>query len=206
MYKNRKSRRLSLNIAAACCVLLLMAGPVLASEASDTGSERFSAFAISLGGLQVGGSSTPSGATTVDFVVDRFSTDAERSQLLEALKTGGRDKLYRTLDRMEPVGRIQTRGSLGYDLRYAREITAADGQRILILATNRPIALEETARLSRSRKYDISVVELIVDANGNGSGTAMPAVRVDFDEATGDIVLEDLSSSPLQLTKVRKIG
>ena len=204
MYKHRETRRLSLNIASACCVLLLVAGPGLASEAGDRGSERFSAFAISLGGLQVGGSSTPSGSTTVDFVVDRFSTDAERKELLEALKTGGRDKLYRTLDKMEPVGRLQVRGRIGYDLRYARETTSADGQRMLILATNRPLALQETARLSRSRKYDISVVELVVDADGNGSGTAMPAVRVDFDESTGDIVLESLNSSPLQLTKVRK--
>ena len=205
MYRMHTSRIASLTAAAACCLLLLTAGQSSAAEANATGAERFRAFAVSLGGLQVGGSSAPSGSTTVDFVVERLSTEAERSRLLEALKTGGRDKLYRALDETESVGRIQVRGRIGYDLRYAREVTAPDGQRRLILATNRPIAIKESKNLTRSRKYDISVVELVVDAEGNGSGTAMPAVRVDFDEATGDIVLENLSSSPVQLSKVRRV-
>jgi hypothetical protein len=65
--------------------------------------------------------------------------------------------------------------------------------------------VQETTNLARSRKYDISVVELVVDAEGNGSGTAIPAVQVDSDESTGDIVVENLSSSPVQLSKVRRI-
>lgn len=205
MRRHRESRSLLRVIASSCCVLLLAAAPGLASEEGQRDTERFSAFAVSLGGLQVGGGSSASGSTAVDFVVERLSTEAERRQLLSALENGGRERLYRTLDAMESVGRIQVRGRIGYDLRYAREVVGADGQRILILATNRPIAIRETTRLSRSRKYDISVIELVVDADGNGSGTAMPAVRVDFDEASGDIVLEDLRSSPVQLTQVRKI-
>ena len=63
---------------------------------------------------------------------------------------------------------------------------------------------ECTRNLTRSREYDISVVELVVDAEGKGSGTAMPAVQVELDQETGDISLINLNTSPIQLTNVRK--
>jgi hypothetical protein len=178
----------------------------LAAEAVAREAESFRAYAISLGGLQVGGTSARSGTTSVDFVVDRLSSESERGELLNALKTGGRDELYWTLDKMEPIGRIQLPGRIGYDLHYAREVTTDDGQRVLILATNRPLSIVETARQTRSRKYDISVIELVLDGQGNGSGTALPAVRVDFDAESGDISLADLNTFPIQLSKVRKIS
>ena len=200
----RKSQISSLVVAAACCMLCLAASPGRAEEAEGASAERFRANAISLGGLRVGGTSAPSGMTTVDFVVQRFSTDAERKQLLEVLKSGGRGELWKTLGKMDPVGRVQIPGRLGYDLRYAREVAREDGQRLLILATDRPILFHETRNLTRSREYDISVVELVVDAEGKGSGTAMPAVQVELDQETGDISLINLNTSPVQLSNVRK--
>ena len=206
MFRTGRGRTSLTTTAAACCVLLAAATPTFAAEAVNWGKESYRAYAISLGGLQVGGTSAPSGATSVDFVVDRLSSDSERSELLAALRSGGRDKLYWTLDKMEPVGRIQIPGRLGYDLHYAREVTTEDGQRVLILATNRPLSIVETARQTRSREYDISVIELVLDERGNGSGTALPAVRVDFDPESGDITLADLNTLPIQLSQVRKIG
>ena len=206
MFRTGRSRTSLTTTAAACCVLLAAAAPSIAAEAVTPAKESYRAYAISLGGLQVGGTNAPSGAASVDFVVDRLSSDSERAELLAALRSGGRDKLYWTLDKMEPVGRIQVPGRLGYDLHYAREVTTEDGQRVLILATNRPLSIVETARQTRSRKYDISVIELVLDERGNGSGTALPAVRVDFDPESGDISLADLNTFPIQLTQVRKIG
>ncbi len=200
----RKFRNSLLVVATAGCTLWLAASPSRAEEAEGASAEHFRANAISLGGLRVGGSSAPSGMTTVDFVVQRFSTDAERNQLLEVLKSGGRGELWRTLGKMDPVGRVQIRGRLSYDLRYAREVAREDGLRLLILATDRRILFHETRNLTRSREYDISVVELVVDAEGKGSGTAMPAVQVELDQETGDISLINLNTSPVQLSNVRK--
>ena len=203
MSKNR-SRIPSGLAVAACCVSLLTASPGGAQEVEVAGAEHFRANVISLGGLRVGGTTAASGTTTADFVVQRFSTEAERARLLEALKSGGRGELWQTLGKMDPVGRVQVRGRLSYDLRYAREVTSEDGQRLLILATDRPIQFQELRNRTQSRDYDITVVELLLDADGNGSGTAMPAVQVELDPETGDVTLVNLNTSPLQLSNVRK--
>ena len=210
---SKNESRISSSLAVAtCCVFLLTAlpGSAEAVEAASAetveaaSAERFRANVISLGGLRVGGTLAASGTTTADFVVRRFSTEAERGRLLEALKSGGRDELWKTLGKMDPVGLVQVRGSLSYDLRYAREVVSEDGQRLLILATDRPIQFQELRNRTRSRDFDITVVELLLDADGNGSGTAMPAVQVELDPETGDITLVNLNTSPLQLSNVRK--
>jgi len=192
--------------AAALALLLTFAvlPAAFAEEAAESGPGRFQANVVSLGGLRVGGTSGPSGTAWVDFDIQRTSSDAERETLLTALRDGGSGELWKTLGKMEPVGRIQLEGRLGYDLRYAREITETDGTRHIIVATDRPIQFAEIRGATRSRDYDISVIELLVDADGKGSGTAIPAAQVVLDEASGDIRLVNLSTSPVQLLNVRR--
>ncbi len=165
--------------------------------------ETYQARAMSLGGLGVGGPTMPSGAVVVDLSITRWSTEEERSALLEALASGGSAKLWSALGKMEPVGRIHPRQRLSYELRYAREVVR-DGQRVVILATDRPILFWENVRNTRSRQYDISVIQLVLDEEGNGQGTAMPAVRVTLSEGKDEITLEDFTTQPVQLTRVKK--
>lgn len=202
----RQPSRVTLQIAAIAIALLggLTTLPGAAADEPAAGPERFVANAMSLGGLRVGGGSARSGVTRVTFTVERTSTDAEREQLLAAVRSGGSAELHKVLGKMAAVGRVQIEGRLGYDLRYAREVTEEGGQRHLILATDRPIQFAEIMGATRSRDYDIAVVELIVDAEGKGSGAAIPAAQVVLDEESGDIQLINLSTSPVQLNSVRR--
>jgi hypothetical protein len=42
---------------------------------------------------------------------------------------------------MKPVGRIRTPGSIGYDLRFAQQRKLPDGDREIVVATDRPMRL-----------------------------------------------------------------
>ena len=75
------------SLIASCATAALLAALVLipgAGLAQTTGTpERFTAFAVNMGGL------TRAGASTVDFVVDRWSTESERTQLMTTLLEKG---------------------------------------------------------------------------------------------------------------------
>jgi hypothetical protein len=174
------------------------------AEVAAGGGERFEATAVSLGGLRVGGSVAPSGSAPVWIDFRRESSDEARQQLLAALKSGGNRALWKALGAAESVGQIRVGNRLAYDLRYARVISGDAGQRTIILATDRPIQFFEMRRMTRSRDFDISVVELQVDGEGNGSGTAIPAAQVEYDTESGDIELTNLSTTPVQLVRVRR--
>jgi len=203
--RNRLHRQLPGAALTIVATLALAAVPALrAEEMQAEAPGRFTAVVISLGGLHVGGTSAISGTTRVTFDVQRTSTEAERDALLAALKNGGSGELWKALGKMKPVGRVILEGELGYDLRYARVLPGENGQQHIILATDRPIQFAEIRNMTRSRDYDISVVELVVNDKGRGSGTAIPAAQVVYDEGSGDIEVVDLSTSPVQLLDVRK--
>src|SRR5687767_8137521 len=119
----------------------LTAGPAAAQQSpvgtSGTGADpglRCTAFAISTGGLQTGTATSP-----LDIVIDRWSSEDERQQLLEALKRD-QDALLNALRDLAPVGRIRTPTSLGWDLRYASASPAEDGERRIVIGTDRPMS------------------------------------------------------------------
>jgi hypothetical protein len=83
--------------------------------------ERFTAAAVNM--------NAPAGAVTtpVDIVVERWSIDAERDQLMNTMMERGPDKLLDVLQTMPRVGSIRTPYSIGYDLHFARHNVAAGG-------------------------------------------------------------------------------
>ena len=89
--------------------------------------ERFVATAVSIA------TPGPTGAGTVEMVVERYSTDEERDQLLKAVLDKGPEKLLDTLQRMPRVGYIRTPNSIGYDLKYAQKMPLDEGGDQIIL-------------------------------------------------------------------------
>src|SRR5687767_13889412 len=74
---------------------------------------------------------------TVDFVIERWCTDAEREQLLSILveekdPNRANQQLLKALQKMPKAGYIRTPQTLAWDLRYAHQSPLEDGGRRIV--------------------------------------------------------------------------
>jgi hypothetical protein len=141
-----------------------------------------------------------SGAGTVLIRIDRWSTEAERTRLVNTLQQKGSRALLDELSDARPVGTIRTPDSLAYDLRYAHETKGADGIRQIVIATDRPIGFWEAANSSRTLDYPFTVIQMQIGPGGKGKGTMSYATRI---RAYGKVIeLENFSTAPIMLTDI----
>jgi hypothetical protein len=176
-------------------VVLLGASSLLgASVAAD----RYTAFAVNMG------SPGRAAAGQVEFVVERWSTDAERDRLLQTLFDKGPDKLLSTLQDMPRVGYLRTPNSIGYDIHFARKRPGEDGGEVITLATDRYINFWEAANRPRTIDYPFTVVEIRIDKNGEGEGKMSLATKITGNKEGKMITLENYQSQPVLLTKVKR--
>ncbi len=178
-------------VAAAAVVAVV---PPLAAQ----GPERYVANAVSIA------SPGPTGTAVVEISVTRWSPEAERDRLITTLAEKGPAQLLETLRDLPRAGFIRTPGNLGYDLRYARKMPLDEGGEQIIIATDRPIGIWEAANRPRTIDYPFTLVELRLDNKGVGEGKISLATKIVFDKRRNQIVLENYSSAPVMLTKVRR--
>ena len=176
-------------------VLSLVATPVPAEDADLPW--RFSAVSVNMSNVG------PRGTARLEITVNRWSSDEERATLLEALKAGGRRSLPDALRDQESVGRFREVTSLAEDLFYSRIIPTEKGHMIL-MATDRPLAFAEVRRSARTRDYNVTIIQLNLDADGSGEGSIMAGAELSWDEDKNQIVIEHFASEPLRLTQVRR--
>jgi len=160
--------------------------------------ERFTALAVNMSNVG------PGGAGTIEIVADRWSTDAERDRLLTTLMEKGADKLLDVLRDMRRVGYIRSPNSLGYDLHYARRTPLPDGGERIVLATDRPVGFWEAVNRPRSIDYPFTIIELHLNADGEGEGKLSLATKIVADKESKTIVLEDYANQPVLLTSVKR--
>jgi hypothetical protein len=160
--------------------------------------ERFTALAVNMSNVG------RSGAGTIEIAVDRWSTDAERDRLLTTLMDRGADKLLDVLRDMRRVGYIRSPNSLGYDLHYARRTPLPDGGERVVLATDRPVGFWEAVNRPRSIDYPFTIIELHLNADGEGEGKLSIATKIVAEKESNTIVLEDYANQPVLLTSVKR--
>jgi hypothetical protein len=187
-------RRLTLGIVS-LTILLVACGAALAQTVGEP--ERFTAFAVNMGSIGRGG------ANTVIIQVDRWSTEAERDTLITAFQEKGSDGLLRALQKNKRVGFMRLPNSLGYDLRFARQIPGEDGGRRIIIATDRRIGFQEARQSARTMDYPFSLVEMRFNAQGEGEGKFAVATKITYNKDKQVVELENYSSEPLRLTTIR---
>lgn len=179
----------------AIVAMVLAAGALVGARAA---AERYTAFAVNMG------SPGRAAAGQVEFVVERWSTDAERDRLLNTLFDKGPEKLLDVLQEMPRVGYLRTPNSIGYDIHFARKRPGEDGGEVITLATDRYIGFWEAANRPRTVDYPFTVVEIRIDKNGEGEGKLSLATKITGDKNAKMITLENYQSQPVLLTKVKK--
>jgi len=167
----------------------------LAFAQSNGHPERFTANAVSLS-PEYG-----TGQQMVEFMVNRWSPNAERERLVMVLQEKGPAELLKQLQKMKPVGRIRTPDSIGYDLRYAQQTPSEDGGRTIVIATDRPIGFWEATQRPRSIDYPFTVIQMNIGREGTGAGTMSYATKIIAKDNM--IELEDFATKPIMLNNIR---
>jgi hypothetical protein len=164
--------------------------------------ESFTGFAINM-------NSGPSTAT-VDFTIERWSTDAERDQLMAIIKEEKdvyrmNQKLLTALQRLPKVGYIRTPDRLAWDLHFARQSPLEDGGRRIVLGTDRPIGFREARNQPRTMDYPFTIVEVQLDKNDRGVGKILAGTKIYIDKKTNNLVLENYAQQPIRFNEIKPL-
>jgi hypothetical protein len=159
------------------------------------GPERFTALAVNTSG---------GGTASIEIAVDRWSTPAERERLMGVLLDEGAGKLLDALQHAPKVGFLRNVSSIGWDLRYASHTALPDGGERIVVATDRPIGVWEASRQPRTVDYPFTIVEMHVNADGEGEGKLSFATKIIPDKKSGTIVLENYGIQPVLLQGVHR--
>jgi hypothetical protein len=186
-----------LAVATALGAWLAVAAPTAQSNMAQP--EKFTAFAVDTSITAPRTRTSP-----VDITINRWSTDAERDQLLSIFRDKGQDALLEALQKLPVVGYINTPGSLKYDLHFAWQRPEAEGGRMTVLMTDRYIGAWEAANRPRTIDYPFMLIQLQVDKSGKGVGKASIYTKI-TQAKDGTIELENFSNQPVMLNDVRKV-
>ena len=168
------------------------------TSAVPAGKEMFTGFAINM-------NSGPKTAV-IDFTIERWSTDAERNQLIAIIREfkDPTTPLLSALQKMPAVGRIRTSTSLGWDLRYAYQSPLDGGGRRIVLATDRPIGFAEARNQPRTMDYPFTIIEMHLDANDKGEGKILAGTRIYVDK-NNNVVLENYGQQPVRFNDIKRV-
>lgn len=157
---------------------------------------------------------TPGGArgTVIEIRIREWTTEEERQQVLaeiqEASTQSARNRnrsVARALRGASRVGSMNLRGTTGWPIRYSRITQLPDGGQRIILATDRPVSWDEALNTgSVVGDFDVTALELTLDAEGNGEGRLSVGTEVRWNEAAGKLEVTNFSVQPAQLGNLRR--
>jgi hypothetical protein len=180
--------------------LFVTVAAVLAGAQTQSGRERFTAFAVNMDSS----AGARTGASTVEIVVERWSTDADRDRLMTALVEKGPEKLLDTLQKLPRAGYIRTPNSIGYDLHFARKGPLDEGGERIVIATDRYISFWEARNRPRRIDYPFTLIEMRINRDGVGEGKMSLATKITFDKDKKQLELEDYGTQPVLLQTVKR--
>jgi len=163
--------------------------------------ERFTATAVTVAKAGLRPTST-----TLEIVIDRWSTTVERDRVIATLKNEGSNALLSLIRGLPSVGHLSTATSSGTSLRFAESRQAANGGRQILIVTERPMSLDtRQTRTRRASDFPFSLVDLRIDSSGSGEGTLAYAAQLVHNKNTGAIEIGNYVSEPIRLTGVRSV-
>lgn len=156
---------------------------------------------------------SPGGArsTMLEIRIREWTTEEDRQQVLteiqEASAQGARNRnraVARALRGSSRVGSMNLRAQTGWPIRYSRHTQLPDGKQRILLATDRPVSFAEAFNTGTvAGDFDVTVIELTLDAEGNGDGRLSVGTEVRWNDEAGKLEVTNFSSQPIMLGNVR---
>jgi len=187
--------------------LALAATLIIAAAPAGEGAQETMTFSMTaqyIGTTSFG--STGGGQTPLIIGIEKLNTPDERDAMEEIFKADGMQALADALRAADRIGfiRAPSNNTIGWQLRYAMIYAGPDNTRIIRLATDRPISFEEaTNRLVRSWDFNVSLIELVVDEEGNGEGVIYAGVEFAYNETDDTFGIKSITTQPIRLNNVR---
>ena len=113
------------------------------------------------------------------------------------------EALLDALEDNKSVGSLKFPNTLAWDLRYAYETPLPDGGRRVVLATDRPISMQEAIKNPISTDYPFTLIEIRFDKTGVGVGKMSVATKISLDKDKKTVELENFTLEPVRLSEVR---
>jgi hypothetical protein len=153
---------------------LLIGLMLIAPAFGQEGPEHYSAvWAVTGGGA--GGTTVP-----IDVRIKRYNSEQEIVQYASILAKGGQGALRRELEKAD-VGQFSPVGKVGTPLAVARKLSVG-GKTVIRVLTLRWQSFNELREGGRSVDYPYTMLELVVDADGKGTGSAIGAAKISFNK------------------------
>ena len=162
--------------------------------AQSAASETYTGTMVGIGGRR-------NVTRTFNLTITGRTPDSEVTREVAILAEGGQDDLLKAIGDRN-LGRFSLGGELGRQLNFVVETTQSNGDRKLMILFERWMNIYELRSGTRSVDYPFSYVE-IVDRNGRGEGTFIPAARVRFNKRN-EIEVENFGIYPARLFGVRR--
>ena len=167
--------------------------------AEDQGAKKGAHYS----GLLIGTGGVAGGASmSVDMYVDAFTSGEETMGLLKILQEKGQDGVVRELEKKD-VGRVTTMKGSIVSLSVARRFESETGA-VVRLFSVRPLHFLELYEYTRSTDYPFSLIELMLDKDGNGQGAVIVAAKIKITKE-GRLELESRGGQYIKITNVRRI-
>jgi hypothetical protein len=162
------------------------------------GAETFTAKAT----VKTAGGAEATAPVTI--TIDRKMPEAEADKLVAAFKSGGAAGLRKALAGVPPTGSVQLAEGPPTPARITIDLPTDKG-RVIIIVTDKPLLFLGAGVPGAKLKggYDVAVIDLEVDASGEGSGTLAPAAKVTVKGSA--FVVEDYASELVRLAGVKKV-
>ena len=143
-------------------------------------------------------------ATPVTITLERWSTDAEVDSWTNNMREATPKKMIDTLRSFPSIGRLGSTGSVGVDLRFARaEGVQNSGRQHITLAADRAMSFWETSTSPRSTEYPFMLVDIQLDAKGEGNGKVIAAAKLLMDQVSKTLIVENYEDQPVLLQTVK---
>ena len=193
-----------LAIVFAAAVCLVASAPPNAG-ATDAFVERFAAKAPS--------DSDPAGASRIEILIQRWSTDAERDDLRGTLLERGPGALLAAIQKVlkRPAGVVVIPGIPGAGARvrtrqarnvlFARDLETPRGRQVIVV-TDQYLAFGEPTKDWPS-DYEFTLLDIRFGRDGTGTGKLAPPAKLVYNKETKIIELDDYAAQPARLIGVK---
>lgn len=136
--------------------------------------------------------------------INGWTTDQQVMDFVDVLKKNGQDGLVKAFGKTKDVGRLTRSDATGSAFHYARSWPARDGNRQIVMVTDRPMSFGEAYSKGNSLEYKFAIVVLHVNSSGSGTGTICGACKIQFNKEN-ELQIQNYLEKPIRLENVRLI-